>query len=70
VRQAAARGAGEGLGGLAAAIPVPISSIAIRVCPPLPPTTEERIRDARASNVADSVMYREALADAIASIVR
>jgi hypothetical protein len=34
------------------------------VCPPLPPTTEEHIRDTRAANVADSVMYREALATA------
>jgi hypothetical protein len=32
------------------------------VCPELPPTTEERIADTRAANVADSVMYREALA--------
>jgi hypothetical protein len=39
-------------------------SIAIRVCPTLPPTTEERIADTRAANVADSVMYREALAAA------
>ena len=34
------------------------------MCPPLPPTTEERIADTRAANVADSVMYREALATA------
>jgi hypothetical protein len=34
------------------------------VCPRLPPTTEERIADTRAANVADSVMYREALATA------
>jgi hypothetical protein len=37
------------------------------VCPELPPTTEERIADTRASNVADSVMYREALAEAAAA---
>jgi hypothetical protein len=43
---------------------VPITSIAIRVCPKLPVTTEERIVDTRAANVADSVMYREALATA------
>jgi hypothetical protein len=43
---------------------VPVASIAIRVCPPLPPTTEERIADHRAANVADSVMYRQALATA------
>lgn len=64
VREAAASGAREALGALAETIPVPITSIAIRVCPPLPPTTEERILDTRAANVADSVMYREALAAA------
>ena len=64
VREAAARGARESLEALAAAVPVPIASIAIRVCPQLPPTTEERITDTRAANVADSVMYREALANA------
>ena len=64
VRDAAARGARESLDALAAAVPVPIGRIAIRVCPELPPTTEERIADNRAANVADSIMYREALADA------
>jgi hypothetical protein len=64
VRQSAARGAREGLDGLAAAVPVPIANIGIRACPELPPTTEERITDSRAANVADSVMYREALATA------
>jgi len=33
-------------------------------CPTLPPTTEERIIDNRAQTVADTVMYREALATA------
>jgi hypothetical protein len=64
VRDAAARGARASLEALAATVPVPIESIAIRVCPQLPPTTEERIADTRAANVADSVMYREALATA------
>ena len=64
VREAAARGARESLEALAAAVPVQIASIAIRMCPKLPPTTEERIADNRAANVADSVMYREALATA------
>jgi hypothetical protein len=64
VRESAARGAREGLQALAAAVPMPIASIAIRVCPQLPPTTEERIRDNRAQTVADSVMYRDALATA------
>ena len=49
---------------LAAVVRVPIARIAIRVCPELPPTTEERIVDNRAQAVADSVMYREALAAA------
>ena len=64
VRASAARGARESLEALAAAVPVPIACIAIRVCPRLPPTTEERIADNRAQTVADSVMYREALATA------
>jgi hypothetical protein len=64
VRESAARGARASLEALAATVPVPIASIAIRVCPKLPPTTEERIADSRVANVADSVMYREALANA------
>ena len=64
VRESAMRGARESLEALAATVPVPIASIAIRVCPQLPQTTEERIADNRAANVADSVMYREALATA------
>jgi len=64
VRAAAAKGARESLKKLAATVDVPITSIAIRVCPTLPVTTEERIVDTRAANVADSVMYREALATA------
>ncbi len=64
VRASAARGARESLQALASAVPVPIASIAIRTCPTLPPTVEERIADNRAQTVADSVMYREALATA------
>jgi hypothetical protein len=64
VRRAAAHGASESLEALAAAVPVPITSIAIRACPELPPTTQERIADARAAGIADSAMYREALAAA------
>jgi hypothetical protein len=67
VRESAARGARESLAALAAAVPLPISTIAIRECPTLPPTTEGRIRDNRAQTVADSVMYREALAAAAAA---
>jgi hypothetical protein len=67
VRESAARGARESLESLAAAVPVTIAIIAIRSCPKLPPTTKERIADNRAANVADSVMYREALAAAAAA---
>ena len=61
VHESAARGARESLETLAAAVPLPIASIAIRICPTLPPTIEERIADNHAQVVADSVMYREAL---------
>lgn len=64
VRASAERGAREGLEALADAVPVRIVSIAIRACPELPPTTEERISDNRAQTFADSVMYRQALAAA------
>ena len=64
VRASAERGAREGLEALAAALPVPVARIAIRACPTLPPTIEERITDNRAQTIADSVMYREALAAA------
>jgi hypothetical protein len=64
VRASAARGAREALEALAQAVTVPIASIALRVCPELPPTTEERIADHRAQTVADSVLYRQALAAA------
>jgi len=64
VQEAAARGARDSLEMLAAAVPVPITGIAIRACPALPATIEARIADTRAANVADSVMYREALASA------
>ena len=64
VGEAAARGARASLEALSNAISVPIARIALRVCPPLPPTIEQRIADHRAQTVADSVMYREALARA------
>jgi hypothetical protein len=67
VREAAAAGARASLEALAEAVPVPIATIAIRECPELPSTTEERIADNRAQAVADSVMYREALATAAAA---
>ena len=64
VREAAAQGARESLDALAASVSVPVKAISIRVCPKLPATTKERIVDTRAASVADSVMYREALATA------
>jgi len=67
VRESAVRGAHDSLKALSTAVPVPIASIALRLCPPLPATTEERIRDTQAANVADSVMYRESLAAAAAA---
>ncbi len=64
VRKSAVRGASHSLEELVEAVPMPITKIAIRICPKLPATTEERIADNRAQAVADSVMYREALATA------
>ncbi len=68
VRTSAARGAREGLEALALDVAVPISAIAIRACPALPPTVEARIADNRAQTVADSVMYREAVANAATAL--
>lgn len=64
VRASATRGATDGLAVLAAQVPVPIARIVLRACPPLPSTIEQRIVEHRAQTVADSVMYREALATA------
>lgn len=64
VRAAAARGAREGLEALVSEVSIPIARVAIRACPELPPTIEERIVDNRAMTLADSVMYRQALAAA------
>ena len=64
VRIAAARGAREALDAVVAAVSAPITGIAMRDCPELPATTEARILDNRAQTFADSVMYRQALADA------
>jgi len=64
VEQASADGARVALEDLAAALPLRVSGIALRQCPDLPLTIEERIRDNRAQTVADTVMYRQALAAA------
>ncbi len=45
----------------------PILGVALRNCPELPPTIPERLKDYRARNVADWVMYRKALASAAAA---
>ena len=67
VHEAAALGAQGGLAALAASVAVPIASISIRLCPKLPPTIEARIADSRAASTADSVLYRQALAQAAAA---
>ena len=64
VHKVAQKGANHALDLLAKDVAVKISGIAIRLCPPLPDTIEARIRDNRAQTIADSVMYRQALADA------
>ncbi len=46
------------------ALPAGVVAIAIRKRPALPPTTAERITNYRAQCVADSVMYRDVLAEA------
>lgn len=63
VRASAERHAVLALDAVAAAVPH-IAGIALRSRPQLPPTIAERIKDYRARNVADWVMYREALASA------
>lgn len=68
VRLSAEKGAREALSALEASASRPVRGIALRVCPPLPPTVEERISDNRAQTYADTVMYREALA--AAAVVR
>lgn len=65
VREAALRGARAALESLARDVPVSLACVALRFRPALPPTIEERIADHHAQTVADSVMYREALAAAV-----
>lgn len=61
VRVSAWKHAALALDAVAESVPR-ILGIALRSCPPLPPTVSERITDYRARNVADWVMYRTALA--------
>src|SRR6204780_796393 len=63
VRVSAERHAVLALDAVAMAVPR-ILGVALRKCPQLPPTIAERIKDYRAQNVADWVMYRKALASA------
>ena len=64
VRASAERHAKLVLEAVATAVPGRILGVALRKCPELPPTIAERIKDYRAQNVADWVMYRNALAAA------
>lgn len=64
VQEAAKVGARGNLEALAESVSVTITGITIRECPELPATVEECIRDNRAQAVADTVMYRQALAGA------
>ncbi len=64
VRLSAEHHAGLALDAVAATIPETITAVALRLCPPLPPTVAERIRDYRASNNADWIMYRQTIARA------
>jgi hypothetical protein len=64
VRVSADRCATLALDAVAKAVSSRITGLALRKCPPLPPTVAERLRNYRARNVADWVMYREALARA------
>jgi hypothetical protein len=63
VRASAEKHAVLALDAVTTAVPR-ILGVALRKCPPLPPTIAERITDYRAQNNADWVMYREALASA------
>lgn len=63
VRASAERHAALALAAMNADLPH-ICGISLRSRPPLPATIAERIADYRARNVADWVMYREALASA------
>ncbi|MFN0172602.1 MAG: hypothetical protein ACKV22_39995 [Bryobacteraceae bacterium] len=63
VRVSAERHAMLALEAVTMAVPR-ILGVALRNCQQLPPTVAERIKDYRAQNVADWVMYRKALASA------
>jgi hypothetical protein len=64
VRRSADACAKACLEALAAALPVRVEGLALRQDAPLPATIAERISNYRAQTMADSVMYRDALAHA------
>jgi len=63
VRVSAEQHSAVALDAVAKSVPQ-IGGIALRHCPPLPPTIAERITNYRAQNIADWVMYRKALSAA------
>ena len=67
VRESAQRHAALGLDAVARAVSPKIRGVALRALQRLPATTAERLRDYRSQNLADWVMYREALAGAAES---
>jgi len=64
VRESAERHSKLVLDAVATTVNRRILGVALRECQELPPTIAERIKDYRAQNVADWVMYRRALAGA------
>jgi hypothetical protein len=68
VKASAERNSLQVLGALEKELDLRIDGIALRKCPELPSTTAECITDYHASNNADWVMYRKALAQAAESL--
>ncbi len=62
VTDAAEAGARQALDAVASSVSARIETVAIRACAPIPDAIEARIRDHRAQTMADSVMYRQAVA--------
>jgi len=67
VTDAAEAGAVQALDAVASSVSAHIEAVAIRACAPIPASIEARICDHRAQAMADSVMYREAVAAAASS---
>jgi hypothetical protein len=64
VSESAHRNAADGLAAIESEVSAQVVGIALRESPSLPATVADRLTNYRAQNVADSVLYREALADA------